>query len=123
MANTVKALPIDVYRDARRKGYDCTNGGITSRYDTLLLICEEGYETVDLDNPPENLVKIVTRHLFGKEYKHIEPYAKVDSGCVGWMSGGNIASSCDSRFSRMSRYPLSVHDRQETQEQYDALSH
>lgn len=116
----MKALPISVYRDA--DGKDCTNGGITSRFRDLLLICEEGFVEVDENNPPENLVKIVTRYFGGNEYKHIEPYAKVESGNVGWMSGGNIAYSCDSRFSRMSQYPLSVHDRQETQAQYDALS-
>lgn len=116
----MKALPIKVFRDSR--GCDCTNDGISRRYDTLLLICEEGYEEVDESNPPENLVKIVTRFIAGSEYKHIEPYAAVDSGNVGWMSGGNIAYSCDSRFSRMSQYPLSVHDRQESQELYDMLS-
>lgn len=116
----MKALPISVYKD---RGGDCSNGGITSKYDRLLLICEEGYETIDESNPPENLVKIVTRHLFGREYKHIEPYAATDSNCVGWMDGGCIGYSCDSRFSEMSEYPLSVHDRQETQELYDMLSH
>ena len=118
----MKALPITVYRDSESRG-DCTNGGISSKYSRLLLICEDGYVDVDENNPPENLVKMVTRHLFGnEEYKHIEPYAAVDSDKVGWMSGGNIAYSCDSRFRRMSEYPLSIHDRQETQEQYDILS-
>lgn len=116
----MKALPIYVYKSASG---DCTNGGISSRYNRLLLVCEEGFETIDESNPPENLVKIVTRHLFGEEYKHIEPVARPDGNCVGWMAGGNIAYTCDSRFSRMSQYPLSIHDRQETQEQYDMLSH
>lgn len=116
----MKALPISVFKTNRFS--DCTNGGITSRYDRLLLICEEGYEEVDETNPPENLVKIVTRFICGREYKHIEPYASVESGNVGWMSGGNLAYSCDSRFSEMSDYPLSVHDRQESQELSDMLS-
>lgn len=114
-----KALPIDIYKT--RFG-DCTNDGISSRSHELLLLCDEGYKDVDLNNPPENLVKMVTRVLWGKEYKHIEPYAKVRSDCVGWMDGGNIAYSCDSRFRRMSEYPLSIHDRQETQEHYDRLT-
>lgn len=120
----MKALPIEVYR-TRHEGYfgdvDCTNGGITSRYDRLLLVCDEGFIEVDENNPPENLVVMVTRRLWGSEYKHIEPYASTDSGCVGWMSGGNLAYTCDSRFSKMSQYPLSVHDRQETQELYNAM--
>lgn len=109
----MRALPISVYRTARLG--DCTNGGITSRYDELLLVCEDGFIKVDEENLPENLVVLVTRHLFGEEYKHLEPYAKPAG--LGWMYGGNIACTSDSRFP--SQYPLKVHDRQETQEQYD----
>ena len=112
----MRALPINVYKD--RHG-DCSNGGITSKYSSLLLICDEGFIEVDESNPPENLVKIVTRNLFGSEYKHIEPVAHTDAGCVGWMAVGCIGYTSDSRFSRMSQYPLSIHDRQETQEDYD----
>lgn len=116
-----KALPISVYKSDRLG--DCTNGGISSRYRDLLLLCDDGYIDVDLNNPPENLVKVVEWRPFGdKTFKHIEPYAKVRSDCVGWMSGGNIAYSEDSRFRRMSEYPLSIHDRQETQEHYDLLT-
>lgn len=114
----MKALPLNVYRN---NSGDCTNDGISSKYNRLLLLCEDGFIDVDENDPPENLVRLVTRHLFGKEYKHIEPVAHCDKGCVGWMDGGNIASTCDSRFSKMSDYPLCIHDRQETQEQYDAM--
>ena len=114
----MKALPINVFKD--RKG-DCSNNGITNRFDSLLLICEDGFIEVDETNPPENLVKIVTRHLFGQEYKHIEPVASTAPGCVGWMSGGAIGYSCDSRFSRLSQYPLNIHDRQEGQALYDSM--
>lgn len=113
----MKALPISVYKNKLYEG--CSNGGITSKYDELLLVCEKGFIEVDEKNPPENLVKIVTRKLFGKEYKHIEPVAPVKPGCVGYMSGGSLAYSSDSRFSKLSEYPLNIHDRQETQEEYD----
>lgn len=115
----MKALPIEVYRNVFRR--DCSNGGITSKCNSLLLVCDDGFIDIDESNPPENLVVLKTRRICGEEYKHIEPYAKTNSGCVGWMAGGNLAYSCDSRFSRMSQYPLSVHDRQETQEMYDAM--
>ena len=111
-----RALPIDVYRTTGLG--DCTNGGISSHYDTLLLLCDDGHREVDLDNPPENLVKIVERQLWGETHLHIEPYAQPEH--IGWMYGGNIAYTSDSRFK--SRYPLRIHDRQETQEQYDMLS-
>ena len=115
----MKALPISVFKNPTYSG--CSNGGITERFNELLLICEDGFIDIDESNPPENLVKMVTRHFGFGEYKHIEPYASLSDGCVGWMSGGAIAYSCDSRFSRMSQYPLSVHDRQETQAQYDRM--
>ena len=114
----MKALPIKVYRNGN---YDCTNNGISSRYDTLLLICEDGYVDVDENKIPENAVKIVERHLFGKVYKHIEPIAKATQ--LGYMDGGNIGYSCDSRFREFSDYPLKIHDRQESQKLYDMLSH
>jgi hypothetical protein len=113
----MKALPINVYRTQSYS--DCTNGGITSRYNRLLLVCDEGHVEVDENNPPENLVVMVTRNLGFTVYKHIEPYASTDKGCVGWMAGGNLAYTSDSRFK--SEYPLCVHDRQETQDLYDAM--
>lgn len=112
----MKALPVSIYKN---KGGDCSNHGISSRFDEILLICEDGFIDVDEENPPENLCKVVTRNLFGEEYKHIEPVER-PSG-VGWMYGGCICYASDSRFD--SRYPLKLHDRTESQELYDMLSH
>ena len=117
--NMKKALPIYVHRDADHK--DCTNGGISSRYDMLLLLCEDGFIDVDLDNPPEYLVKLDTIEYGNRCHKFIRPFCEKNTGCVGWMNGGNIAYASDSRFP--SEYPLCIHDRQETQIQYDMLSH
>lgn len=111
--NTIKALRISVYRNELYKG--CSNRGISEKYDNLLLVCEDGNIEIDENNLPENLVIMVTRNLFGREHKHIEPYARPTY--LGWMSGGAVAYSSDSRFE--SDYPLCIHDRQETQEVYD----
>ena len=114
----MNALPIYVYRQKSDPFFgDSTNGGITSRYDRLLFIHDEGFVKVDMDNPPENVVVLVERFICGRVYKHLEPVKSPDKGCLGWMAGGNIAYTSDSRFP--SDYPLCVHDRQETQEQYD----
>lgn len=120
----MKALKINVYRrnDSDGSQSDCTNGGISAKYDQLLLVCDSGIVEIDENNPPENLVKVVTRQLFGREYKHIEPVARPKNGNLGWMYGGNIASCSDSRFHNISEYPLCIHDRQETVEQYEMLS-
>lgn len=114
----MKALSISVYKDG--SGYDCTNGGISSKHKKLLLVSDNGNIEIDENNLPENLVKIVKRTLFGNTYLHIEPVARPTG--AGWMAGGNIAYTFDSRFRRLSLYPLSIHDRQETQEQYEKLS-
>lgn len=115
----MKALPINVYRADNR---DCTNGGISSRFSQLLLICSEGYITVDEENLPENLVKLVKRNLFGSDIYHIEPYAEATE--IGWMFGGNYAATSDYRFGEMTGIygAIAIHDRQETQEQYDMMA-
>ena len=116
----MKALPIEVYVTKRRRGCDCTNGGISSKYEQLLLVCDKGYVTIDEENPPENLVKVVTRNFGFGTYKHIEPVARPQH--LGWMFGGNLAYSSDSRFSELAGNPLPLPDRQETQEVYDLLT-
>jgi hypothetical protein len=96
---------------------DCSNHGISSRFTDILILCDHGNEIIDMDNPPENLCKVVTRTLWGREYKHVEPMARPTG--VGWMSGGCVVYSCDSRFGELTQYPLVLHDRQETQEEYN----
>lgn len=112
----MRALPINVYRDG--DNYDCTNGGISSIYDTLLMLCPDGYKEVDGTEP--NLVRVVTMKLGSREHKYLEPVNGKRSDAAGWMSGGNIGYTCDSRFP--SQYPLMIHDRQEPWEQYYAIT-
>lgn len=119
----MKTLPIYVYRQA--DGSDCTNGGISAKFDRLLLVCPDGFIDVASGDPPENLVRLVRLELSGEVVYHIEPAVSPDPGNVGWMAGGNFAHTCDSRFSRMTPGfygALPIHDRQETQELYNLLS-
>jgi len=107
----MKALPIYVYRN---RSVDCTNDGVSARYDKLLLACDDGYVEVDEQNPPENLVRMVKRYLFGQDVYHIRPWKEPEG--IGWMFGGNFAHTSDSRFSRMcgGQYgAIAIHDRQE----------
>lgn len=116
----MRALPIDVYRHGK---YDCTNGGISSRFTELLLICDNGFITIDDENPPENAVKLVKRHLFGSDIYHIEPLTAPKG--AGWMMGGNYAATSDSRFRDMvgGMYgAVAIHDRQESWKDYDMYS-
>lgn len=115
----LRALPISIFED-KRIG-NCSNNGISARYDEVLMIHPTGFIKIDMENPPENLVKLVIREIGGREYKHLEPMFRPAKGCVGWMHGGSYAASCDSRFREFSEYPLPIHDRQETQEFYDSM--
>ena len=117
----MKALPVFVYRCTMIG--DCTNGGISSKYDKLLVLCDAGYVNVDMNNPPENLVKMVERNTMNGTHYHLEPVAAPKG--IGWMAGGNYADSSDSRFCDMCNGmygALAIHDRQETPEMYDLLS-
>lgn len=115
----MKALRISVYKNPKYK--NCSNGGITEKYDELLIVCKNGNIEVDESNPPENLVVYRERVMGGKNSGYIEPYAPCPSGCVGWMSGGSFAGSSDGRFSEMVGIygAVAVHDRTESQKQYD----
>jgi hypothetical protein len=44
---------------------------------------------------------------------------------IGGMDGGNYLTRSDSRFSEITGvpYPVAIHDRYETQEEYDLLSY
>ena len=99
---------------------DCSNNGISSRFREIFLTCPEGNIEVDEDNPPENLCKLVKRDFGFGTHMHVEPVAKPNG--VGWMAGGTVVYTCDSRFRRMSEYPLVLHDRTETQKEYDMYS-
>ena len=115
----LKAIPLTVFSNEKYRR--CSNGGISERYDEVLLIHERGFIPIDMENPPENLVKVVCRIIGRKEYMHLEPLGKPAPGHVGWMAGGSYAGTSDGRFTEISPYPLSIHDRQETQEFYDMM--
>lgn len=109
----MNGLIIEVYRSFNTDGsvMDCTNGGISARFDRLTLI---GPDINGPFEPTENrpAVTIVTRTIQGEVYKHIVPCDENAKPLPGWwMFGGNYGKTSDSRFPHP--YPLSIHDRQE----------
>lgn len=112
----LKALRIDIL-ESKSIG-NCSNNGISARFNDILLLCDEGYIDVKGDEP--NLCKVVKRNILGNEYMHVEPVANPNG--IGWMAGGTFVYSSDSRFNKISNYPLALHDRCESQQLYDALS-
>lgn len=108
----VKVLGLQVYRNELG---DSTNGGVSGKFDEVYVKCPRGAEEIEESDP--RLMEVVKG--YGGHY-HLEPSNGRRSGCVGWMMGGNFAYTCDGRFGF--DYPLAIHDRQETQEDYDVLS-
>jgi hypothetical protein len=112
----MKGLLVFVLRHA--DGTDCTNGGITSKVSKAILV-GDGIPEIFTPNEDAPALRLVRRNIDG-EYLHAEPVEGKDAKRVGWMTGGNFIYTSDARFP--SRQPISVHDRQETVEQYEALS-
>ena len=99
----MKGLLVWVYRPH----FDCTNGGVTSHNNTVLLIGENVPEIFEPGDLP--VLKLVKRQLSGDDkppYLHAQP---IEGN--GYMMGGNFIYSSDSRFP--SNYPIPVHDRRE----------
>ncbi len=86
-------LLISVYRSA--DGYDCTNGGVSSKYDRLTLVNVDGPLEPSEDAPAAWLVK--HRTMQGVVYIVCEDPATSNKWA---MAGGNFGATSDSRFSR-----------------------
>ena len=110
----MKGLYVSVLRDAA--GYDCTNNGITSKVNRILLI-DENLKGLYEPEPDEVYLILKRRNIWPCEsdYIHAEPMKNGKplhtDKCS--MAGGNYVTCCDSRISALNRYPIPVHDRYE----------
>ena len=116
-----KGIVVRVYRDgsSHMGDSDCTNKGLSSRFVQFVLIGDgipKLFEASDI----VPALKLVRRTIYGKEYLHAEPMNPVPEDSVGWMFGGNFIYTSDARFPN--KYPIPIHDRSETSEQYDLMS-
>lgn len=90
-----------------RPNYDCTNNGVSSRHDRMLLVVDEDDVPAEVNGTPT--LVFVRRIICGEPYMHAKP---VSAGSAHTMMGGNFVYSCDSRFRReISQYPIPIHDR------------
>ena len=119
----MKGLPIEVYRNSNE--YDCTNGGASAKSNRFILVDKAIDGPFEVEENDIYLV-VVRRQLFGEEYLHLEPRinnkALTSAGHIGAMFGGNFAYTSDSRFSALSKRPLPIHDRSESQAMYNSMS-
>ncbi len=110
----IQCLPVDVYRFPIG---DCTNDGISARFDELLVACPSGPRRFFSEHElPLNFCMV--EQIYG--VAHIVPAVVTESGKIvprpgWWMAGGNIADTCDSRWHELTgvQYPLHIHDRKE----------
>lgn len=99
-----RGLVCNVYRSSH--GYDCTNNGISSIQNVLILDGLDG----PFEGTEENSVKLVKRQFSHGEHVHVEPIIPKSTG-IGPMFGGNFLYTSDSRFPM--KYPIPIHDRYE----------
>lgn len=120
-----RGLPVDVYRNAAHAVGDCTNGGITSRAVSLVVVgildqtragapvitAVDELSQITEPSGAAPAVILVKRRFNGEVIYHLRPAD--DLGRTPMM-GGNYAATSDSRFSRMigGMYgAVAVHDR------------
>jgi hypothetical protein len=98
---------------------DCTNGGITSKRESVILVGPNLPELSEV-KPGEAYLKVVRNPVKGF---HAEPAvngAKLGEGLVGPMFGGNFVTTSDDRFCKPYGDVVRVHDRFETVQQYNS---
>lgn len=97
---------------------DCTNGGVSSKYEDVLLVGPVRAELLLAEGPqPENILVLQNPNLHGTSFIAV-PLNQPKDTC-GPMMGGNFIHACDSRFSELNGGdPIAVHDRFETKAQY-----
>lgn len=96
----MKGMIVEVFR--RADGYDCTNGGVSSKHAAFVLVGEGVPELAEADERYPVLF-LERNGNFGYRAVPGEP---------GWkMFGGNFIYSSDGRFWELSRGPIPIHDR------------
>ena len=102
-------LSVDVLRNAARNGYDCTNGGVSARFDRLYV------EIPDTPFEPRNGEPVMVLEQHHPGCLRLRPKDE-----RRWcMFGGNFAHTSDSRFNEACerllghrRYgAVAIHDR------------
>lgn len=111
-------LTLSVLRDAGLG--DHTNGGISGTHNRITALHP------DLDGPfePSESAPAMRLEDRGRYGWRLVPLQRPE-GMIGPMFGGNYATSCDSRLSRLiglDKGAIPIHDRFETPADYDDLS-
>ena len=116
----MKGIGVDIYKAGRGS---CSNGGISAANNQAVLLgIKDGY--IDPAEESGPFVVIVRRRI--SDYAmpcDTKGRPLVKPGMIGPMFGGTFIYSSDSRFrEHCGSHAVALHDRWETQEQYDVLS-
>ena len=108
---------------------NCSNGGLSEGHDCVTIVDMGRDSEVFEVKPDRPAVKLVFRTIGSSRIVHAEPVEPVKPGHIGYMAGGSFITTSDSRLGEYLRSrgvdmygAISLHDRQETQAEYDALS-
>jgi len=114
----MKGFTADIFK---HEGRSCAGGsGISDLTDSVTII-DPRIPAMYEPTPEAPGVRIKVKNVFGTDYIYAVPLEKPE-GMTGPMMGGSFIYCCDSRFRELSKYPIPLHDRFETQETYDLLS-
>ncbi len=116
----------------RSAGNDCSNHGLSSRitHTTLFSDCNEEEAIAYCKErgwDPNDVLIMACRYFEGREYLYCHPLIG-KRGLIGPMMGGNYVTTygSDPSYPKFTGFevnvPIPIHDRFETQEEYDILS-
>jgi len=111
----MKGLRLTIYTPSYG---NCSNGGVSSKCESLTLV-GPGIPEIFEASEEAPAVEIKTGH---QGYQYVGLVESRKPSLISPMAGGCMVWSTDSRVREVMPYALSLHDRYETQEEYDALS-
>lgn len=104
----MKGLIVEILKHGNS---DCSNGGISSKNNSCLLVGKGVPEIFEANDLP--MVTIVERDLRDSIYLTAYPVNEEGEIDRGTMAGGCFIYSSDSRFRKLATYPVPLHDRKE----------
>jgi hypothetical protein len=108
----MKGLSVSVYR--KPDGYDCTNGGISSKHDEFVLV-GDGVDGPSEPREDAPAIRLIKRKVMGTAFWIAAPLdAEFEDGRAAgspYKFGGNFLYTSDSRFP--SDAPIKIFDRKE----------
>lgn len=108
-------MSVWIYRSAH---YDCPINRLYGKTDAIIV--DPSLPKLFDSSEDRPALRIVRRNIGGSEYIHAEPIQPPSDGCF-YCFGGTYVETSDSRLRAISKYPIPVHDRNESYEYANSL--